>query len=113
MKKDEHVDLVAESYMHINNGGVTISVVDTSNGPRIDISASHFGNVTNGMKLYVNSSVLRELADMLERASRFNFTHDPYCCCIKDTIITGDDNLPGSVLPTQADNVLHSSGEQQ
>ena len=85
---------VAEAYMHINNGGVTIAVVDTDSGPRLDINAKHFGNKTNGMELFVTSETLHELAFLLDQASKFKFTAKPYCVALEAPMVTLDANVP-------------------
>ncbi|MNC08167.1 hypothetical protein D3C81_610100 [compost metagenome] len=68
-------------YFHIGNGGVTFKVTNEV-GPTIDVSASHFGNVTNSMKLHVNKEGLKALGEMFIKASEQEF-NEPYCCFAK------------------------------
>lgn len=66
---------VINAYMHINNGGVTLEVVDVvGSGPQLEIRANHFGNQTNGMKLAVTPQLLHNLAVRLEYASKFKYS---------------------------------------
>ena len=70
-----------EVYAHINNGGVSFNVTN-ENGPTIEIKATHFGNQTNHIKLYVDKEVLRQLADMLYKASASEYSEE-YVCAAK------------------------------
>lgn len=71
-----------ELYFHIGNGGVTVSVTN-ENGPTLNISANHFGHITNSMKLYMTRESLKELGDMLIRASEYNDFDEPYCYAVE------------------------------
>lgn len=55
-------------YLHINNGGVSFAVTN-EDGLALEIEASHFGNTTNKMKLFVKRDSLRKLGQMLIVAS--------------------------------------------
>lgn len=77
MTKTEHKE-VAEMYLHINNGGVAFKVLQAeytfsdsarSKAPILEVSAGHFGQETNRMRLQVRPEALKVLGEMLVRAS--------------------------------------------
>lgn len=78
----EKETVVEKLYLHINNGGVTFKVVDSELGPTIEIEASSFGHITNGVKLYVTPDVLFELSDVFRKAARYDYEGRQYCAAI-------------------------------
>jgi hypothetical protein len=71
--------VVGSTAFHIHNGGVKISVLDTDNGPQVQMSAEHFGNPTADSRVYVDRAGLRKLAAMFANASEHMFREEPYC----------------------------------
>lgn len=68
-------------YLHINNGGISFWVgehkfVDQKTGktlifqPTIEMSAGHFGNVTNMMSILANPRILHDLAAYFEECAK-------------------------------------------
>lgn len=73
MKTIDHVNF------HINNGGVSFSVIDEGYGPTIKIEQSHFGAATSTITLKTDPESLKTLGEMLIGASTENFS-ETYCC---------------------------------
>jgi hypothetical protein len=74
---------LSRAYFHINNGGVCLDVIDNGdNGTRVDIWAGHFGNRTNGIRLFTDAGSLRKLGKMLIGASKHKFSGTS-CCAAK------------------------------
>jgi len=67
-----------ETYIHINNGGVTLGVEDSEFGPTLTMKATHFGHTTNGLNVHVTHAVLSELAKMFAlAAAKQNYQKTP------------------------------------
>ncbi|WP_206921868.1 hypothetical protein ACOALA_13740 [Alicyclobacillus acidoterrestris] len=71
-------------YLHIGNGGVSFEVYDDisengSFGPTIKVSAVHFGNQTNEMKIHVTKRGLQAIADMFAEAASEDFSKEYVC----------------------------------
>lgn len=58
-----------ETYMHIHNGGVTVGIEGTEQGPTLFVEASHFGNQTNGLRTRITRNAVHQLAAMFARAA--------------------------------------------
>jgi hypothetical protein len=80
--------LIVEKYLHINNGGVTIAVIDCGRGPTIRIASSHFGNNEHEQKIHTNAETLRALGEMFIEASESKGYSAVYHCAvnIKDNV---------------------------
>lgn len=77
--KGQHGKVLSEVYLHINNGGITFGVIDTQFGPAIQVSAGHFGHLTNDMLIYVRPEDLKRLGTLFEGTSEYSFS-TPYVC---------------------------------
>jgi hypothetical protein len=60
-------------YFHINNGGVSLEVEDTTHGPLLSMSASHFGHPTSKTGVYIKPSMFKDLAAFFTELSERKF----------------------------------------
>lgn len=66
-------------YLHIGNGGVNfIAGRDSEGYLALQVEATHFGNVTNSMKVYTNAESMQKIGEMLIEASKE--PHQVYVC---------------------------------
>jgi hypothetical protein len=63
--------VVAETYLHVGNSGVTFSVEDEGFGPTVKIRTSAFGNLNHETKLLVSKEGLKAVKDVIERALQY------------------------------------------
>lgn len=68
--------------LHIENGGVSIGILDGEYGPELVIDATHFGHTTNGIKLLLHPDALKDLAKLFAKAASHNFENEPYCIAL-------------------------------
>lgn len=80
-------------YAHIGNGGVTFKVTN-DNGPTIEVEASHYGHITNSMKLHVNKETLKALGEMFLKASELESFDETYCCSTETYLYNTDSDKP-------------------
>lgn len=69
--------IIAEQYLHINNGGVTFAVVDEGHGPMLRIRSSSFGTAQNTFQLHLRNTHLLHLGQMLLRAAEYESLYTP------------------------------------
>lgn len=62
---------IEEVYCHIENGGVTFSVVDDGEGPTIRIQSAHYGNNKIKHDLHVTTRELALLGSMFSKAAEY------------------------------------------
>lgn len=74
---------ISEKYLHINNGGVNFLITDEGLGPTLNISATHFGHLTNAMKIHVTRDVLQGLAEIFAKAAEYDGYSKEYVCAIE------------------------------
>lgn len=86
-RPDEEVGSV---YLHIDNGGVYFSVLDTGSGPAVQVSASHFGHPTAQTKVMLDRYGLKALAELFTRAAVHEYKDAPYCCAAHLSSIDGE-----------------------
>jgi hypothetical protein len=60
-------------YFHINNGGVSLEVEDTTHGPLLSMSASHFGHPTSKTGVYIRPEMFKDLAAFFTELSERKF----------------------------------------
>lgn len=77
--KGQHGKVLSEVYLHIDNGGITFGVVDTKFGPAVQVSASHYGHLTNDMLIYIRPKDLKRLGALFEGASEYPFQPEYFC----------------------------------
>lgn len=71
--------VIASAYLHISQGGVTISVNDTGYGPEIEIESSNYGNNVITQSVKVSKGAFGFLAEMFTKAAAFDFQNEEYC----------------------------------
>lgn len=74
---------VSSVYFHIDNGGVSFSVVDEGSGPVIEITASHFGHKTMNSRLGIKAEELAVLGEMFKHAAQYDGYSKEYCVAAK------------------------------
>jgi hypothetical protein len=60
--------LVAETYLHVGNSGLTVKVVDQGFGPTFVVESSSFGNLVLSHSTMTTVDGLRSIRDMLNVA---------------------------------------------
>ena len=55
-------------YLHIQNGGIEISAYNDE-GLTLEVKATHFGNITNCLKVHTDAKSLRKVGEILIAAS--------------------------------------------
>ena len=65
-------------YLHVNNGGISLGVIDEGWGPTIFIQQDHFGAVSTDQRVRTTKDALRQVGEMFIKASQENFSK-PYC----------------------------------
>ncbi len=65
-------------YLHVNNGGITFSVIDEGFGPTIYIDQNQFGAITTEQKVHTTTDALRSIGELFIEASKGDFS-DLYC----------------------------------
>jgi hypothetical protein len=83
-----------EVFAHLGNGGLHFKITDEK-GPTIEITAGHFGNQTNHVKLHVTKAVINQLAEMLVRASQMDYSEEYVCAA--DVINQNTGNQQGEL----------------
>ncbi len=63
-----------ETYFHINNGGLSVAVEDSKYGPTLKLLYGHFGIYSKEESIVVSKAGLKELGEMLIKASEGKFT---------------------------------------
>jgi hypothetical protein len=98
-------------YQHIENGGVSFEVTN-EHGPTISIQASHFGHITNQMKLSVTKESLHRFAQMFDAAYAYFAVEDrgPEYVCVSKTYIT-DKDTGKTITPKGEEGVQNSSAQ--
>jgi len=86
-KGDENV--VATTYLHVGNSGLTVKVVDVGWGPTLVVESSSFGNLNNSTRTHTSVEGLRAIRDMLDRAIEHEGYSEEYCHAAKAPGHTG------------------------
>ena len=74
--------IIKSIYLHVSNSGVTLSVIDSGNGPEIQIESASFGNLNHKLNILTNKESLSKLAKMFDEASKEEYSLE-YCYSAK------------------------------
>ena len=75
--------IIDEVYLHISNGGVTFSIIDSEYGPKIQIHSSTFGNNDTTKDILVEKEALLRLSELFKKAYEYQDFADDYVHCAK------------------------------
>jgi len=76
---DKESNIVQSKYFHINNGGVSFSIIDSDHGPSVHIILSTCGHESE-LSTYFSTIDLAEIGNMFIVASEHKFANETYCC---------------------------------
>ena len=69
---------IGRVYFHINNGGISFSVIDRGYGPTIKVECGHFGHQTNHIEFHTTEKGLECLSRLFEHACSKDYSQ-LYC----------------------------------
>ncbi len=72
-------NVVAETYLHVGNSGLTVKVVDEGYGPTLVFESRSFGNLVATHRTHTTVAGLRAVFDVLARAIAHDGYSGPYC----------------------------------
>ena len=71
---------VGEVYLHVSNSGVTFQVLDTVDGPVVEVTTSSFGNLSHTFRVQTTTNGIKALAKLFDVASKRDFSQVPRYC---------------------------------
>lgn len=66
-----------EVYLHVCNGGVSISVEQDEHGAKLKISTGSYGNCTSTQEIITNNEGIKALSELFNKAAEQDFKINP------------------------------------
>lgn len=61
-------------YFHIHNGGITIAIQDSKDGPRLAVTATHFAHTTAGLDMGITKDDMLRLSEFFAAQAKRAFS---------------------------------------